>query len=212
MTAAASDFTTSLECGLHQGLDALKGIAREAGAHSVSVILAENGGALRIVYQWPCDTAAEASERGGEAFAAISAPVAVAAANPIAQILNRTVVPAAGSFLLVPCPGPRLTVVIAFGFASGEPPPVSIGSSSILHLAAMATQATFEVRRLRRDLGVVSERLGRRKIVERAKGLLQTRHGWTEQQAYEHLRKLSRQRRKTMAETAEDLLRMPHAP
>lgn len=214
MTAAASDFVTGLECCLHEGLTALKDVAREAGAGSVSVVLLENASTVRIVYQWPGAAAAETSElpRGGEALATMAAPVAVASASPIAQLLNRTIEPGASSFLLVPCPGPRFTVVIAFGFASSAAPPVSIASSSVLRLAGLATHATFEIRRLRRDLSAVSDRLGRRKVVERAKGLLQTRHGWTEQQAYEHLRKLSRRSRKTMAETAQHVLRMPQAP
>jgi response regulator NasT len=69
---------------------------------------------------------------------------------------------------------------------------------------------TSEIGKLRRDHNVVSDRLGQRKLVERAKGILQARHGWTEQQAYEHLRKLSRHRRKTLADTAQDLLRTFH--
>ena len=213
MTAVAVDSATRMDCCLHKGLGALKSAASEAGAQSVSVVLVENGGAIRVVYQWPGGMTPKLNELhgGGETLAAITDPVAVAPASPVGRLLNGTIMPAARSFLLVPCPGPRCTVVIALGFAANDPP-VSLGSSSVLHLAGLATQATFEVRRLRRDLSVVSERLGRRKVVERAKGLLQARHGWTEQQAYEHLRKLSRRRRKTMAETAQDVFRMPHPP
>ena len=76
-----------------------------------------------------------------------------------------------------------------------------------VRLAALATWLSFEVRRLRRELTVVSGRLGQSKTLERAKGLLQVQHGWTEPQAYEHLRKLSRQRRKPMAEIAQAVLR-----
>lgn len=79
--------------------------------------------------------------------------------------------------------------------------------SVTVRLAALATWLSFEVRRLRRDLTVVSGRLGQRKTVERAKGLLQAQHGWSEPEAYEHLRKLSRQRRKPMVEIAQAILR-----
>ena len=76
-----------------------------------------------------------------------------------------------------------------------------------VRLAALATWLSTEIRRLQRELTVVSGRLGQSKTLERAKGLLQGQHGWSEPQAYEHLRKLSRQRRKPMAEIAQAVLR-----
>jgi hypothetical protein len=44
-------------------------------------------------------------------------------------------------------------------------------------------------------------------LVERAKGVLQIDQGITEEGAYEHLRKLSRKRRITLAEMAEEVVR-----
>src|SRR5581483_10731519 len=207
MAAAASDFATGLEGCLHEGI---KDVASEIGAHTAAVILLEGGRAIRVVHRWPCAGMAEISilEDECDALGSVAGPANVDASSSIAGLLNRIVGPPANSFLLIPRWGERFKVVIAFGFASGERLPVSAGSHAALHLAAFAAQALFEIRRLRRDLGIVSERLGRRKVVERAKGLLQNRHGWTEQQAYEHLRKLSRQRRKTMADVAQDVLRM----
>jgi AmiR/NasT family two-component response regulator len=48
--------------------------------------------------------------------------------------------------------------------------------------------------------------MARGKLVERAKGILQTQHGMNEQEADELFRKLSRQRRVATAELAEDLV------
>ena len=46
-----------------------------------------------------------------------------------------------------------------------------------------------------------------RKLVEQAKGLLQVNQGITEAAAYEHLRRLSRQRRITLTALAEEVVR-----
>ena len=133
----------------------------------------------------------------------------VAAESELGHFLNRGGAPA-GAFFLVRCSEPCWNAALAFGFGpAGREVRISSQLSITLHLAALAAWEAEEILRLRRDLRVVAERLGHRKNVERAKGLLQVRHGWTEQQAYEHLRKLSRQRRKSMADTAQDLLRIP---
>ncbi|HEV3332226.1 MAG TPA: ANTAR domain-containing protein [Bryobacteraceae bacterium] len=70
----------------------------------------------------------------------------------------------------------------------------------------MAAWSVSEVLRLQAELALVNDRLGKRKLVERAKGMLQVERGLDEQQAYEHLRRLSRQRRVRMSEIARDLL------
>jgi hypothetical protein len=213
MAPDRSDAAAPLECCLKEGLSALAGVVREVGAHCVSVILAENGGSIRTVYHWP-DAAGAAGELHGGANLLPAVETwerPVAAESDIGQFLNQTAAPSASSFLLVPWPDQRWKVVIAFGFSSKEPVRVDIRkeTSSTLHLAALATWIAAEIGRLHRELHVVSDRLGRRKLVERAKGLLQARHGWSEQRAYEHLRKLSRQQRKNMADTAQELLRVP---
>lgn len=79
-------------------------------------------------------------------------------------------------------------------------------------LASVAAWSVYEVLRLRSELVVVNERLGTRKLIERAKGMLQAERGLDEQQAYAHLRRLSRQRRVRMSEIATDLLRGSHFP
>jgi AmiR/NasT family two-component response regulator len=44
-------------------------------------------------------------------------------------------------------------------------------------------------------LDQIKQQLEDRKLMERAKGLLQTRYRWTEERAYYHIRRLSRQQR-----------------
>ena len=46
-----------------------------------------------------------------------------------------------------------------------------------------------------------------RKIVERAKGILQRKYGFTEEDAYLHLRNESRRQRRPMRELAEDIIK-----
>jgi signal transduction protein with GAF and PtsI domain len=63
---------------------------------------------------------------------------------------------------------------------------------------------------LRREVDNLNRRLADRKLLERAKGLLQTRFRWTEEQAYLHLRNISRRRRTPMREIAQEVIgRLP---
>ena len=208
MTPDRSDAKTPLECCLKEGLSALAGAVREVGAHCVSVIVAETRETIRLVYHWPDSGQASLELSPAPAAASFAGPVP--AESAIGQFLHQAA-PDAGSFLLVPWPEQPWKVAIAFGFPSKRPVRLDMSreAASTLHLAALATWVASEMGKLRRELHVVSDRLGRRKVVERAKGMLQARHGWNEQQAYEHLRKLSRQRRKNMADTAQELLRSP---
>lgn len=212
MAPDRSDSKAPLECCLQEGLSALARVMREMGAHRVSVVLAEEREAVRLVYHWP-DSRARPAEIPGSGSAVSVAEECeghVAADSRMGQFLNQAS-PTASFFLLFPWPDRRWKVAIAFGFSTQQPAALDMSreTSSTLHLAALATWIAAEVRKLRRELHVVSDRLGRRKLVERAKGMLQARHGWSEQQAYEHLRKLSRQRRKSMADTAQEILRSP---
>jgi hypothetical protein len=212
MAPDPSDTKNLLECCLQEGLSALAGVVREVGAHRVSVVLADNRESVRLVYHWPDERVMPAAFPVVTSDASVTEACEgpVAAESRMGRFLNQAS-PAASSFLLVPWPERRWKVAIAFGFSSDRPAPLDMSrqTSSTLHLAALATWIAAEVGKLRRELHVVSDRLGRRKLVERAKGMLQMRHGWDEQQAYEHLRKLSRQRRKSMADTAQEILRSP---
>jgi len=55
-------------------------------------------------------------------------------------------------------------------------------------------------------LEALAHRLEDRKLFDRSKGLLQSRYGWTENEAYLYLRRLSRQRRVPMREIALDVI------
>ncbi len=70
---------------------------------------------------------------------------------------------------------------------------------------AMARWA--EVRALASESRNLSERLESRKIVERAKGVLMDTHGLSEQDSFRFIQKLAMQRRASMREVADQLLR-----
>jgi len=66
--------------------------------------------------------------------------------------------------------------------------------------------AEVELARLETENSKLSEKLETRKIVERAKGILQREMGFTEEQAYLTIQQQSRQKRKSMKEIAEAIL------
>ena len=66
--------------------------------------------------------------------------------------------------------------------------------------------AEIELARLETENSNLSERLETRKLVERAKGILQRDLGLTEEQAYLSIQRQSRQKRKTMKEIAEAIV------
>lgn len=70
---------------------------------------------------------------------------------------------------------------------------------------AMARWA--EVRALAAESRNLSERLESRKLVERAKGVLMQTHGLSEQDSFRFIQKLAMQRRASMREVADQLLR-----
>ena len=66
--------------------------------------------------------------------------------------------------------------------------------------------AEIELARLETEKSDLSQQLETRKIVERAKGILQRDLGLTEEQAYLSIQRQSRQKRKTMKEIAEAIV------
>jgi signal transduction protein with GAF and PtsI domain len=66
--------------------------------------------------------------------------------------------------------------------------------------------AEIEVARLETENSDLSQQLETRKLVERAKGILQRDLGLTEEQAYLTIQRQSRQKRKTMKEVAEAIV------
>jgi GAF domain-containing protein len=67
-------------------------------------------------------------------------------------------------------------------------------------------------RRLESEVEDLSRKLADRKLLDRAKGLLQARHQWTEEEAYLHLRRTSRQRRVPMRQIARELIQPAPVP
>jgi len=66
--------------------------------------------------------------------------------------------------------------------------------------------AEIEMARLEGEVSQLAGQLETRKLVERAKGLLQRDLGLTEEEAYLALQRQSRQRRRTMKEVAEAIV------
>jgi ANTAR domain len=210
MAWLGSQFSTELESHLREGLSTLQAVATGMGASSASVFLVKDGRTMRNLYMWP--------ESGQErAEVVLERPLANALQNsagyasqnsPAARFLQRAFQPESTSFFLSSWGTDRLSSVIALGFAAASTPQ-DIGTGEIpceVGLASLAAWSVYEVFRLHSELAVVNDRLGARKLIERAKGILQAERGFDEQQAYAHLRKLSRQRRVRLSQVATDLL------
>ncbi|TDD31827.1 response regulator [Actinomadura sp. KC06] len=67
----------------------------------------------------------------------------------------------------------------------------------------MAVSRYTELRALEAEVAGLQERLETRKVVDRAKGLLQEAHGWSEADAFRWIQKTSMDRRLTMRAVAE---------
>ncbi|WP_327085740.1 response regulator [Nonomuraea sp. NBC_01738] len=67
----------------------------------------------------------------------------------------------------------------------------------------MAVSRHEEMVALAQEVSSLSDRLETRKLVERAKGLLMTAHGWSEPQAFRWIQKASMDRRLSMREVAQ---------
>jgi len=74
-----------------------------------------------------------------------------------------------------------------------------------LPLGALLAHATARVK-LESEVEELSRKLADRKLFDRAKGLLQVSYQWTEEEAYLHLRRTSRQRRQPMREIAREII------
>ncbi|ROO88851.1 response regulator receiver and ANTAR domain protein [Actinocorallia herbida] len=70
----------------------------------------------------------------------------------------------------------------------------------------MAVSRYDEIRQLESEVTTLKDRLETRKVVDRAKGRLQTQHGWTEPEAFRWIQKTSMDRRLTMRKVAEAVL------
>jgi two-component system, response regulator PdtaR len=63
-----------------------------------------------------------------------------------------------------------------------------------------------ELRELTQENASLRQTLQNRKVIERAKGVLQKRHRWTEAEAFRRLQRGAMNRRTTMVELAQDIL------
>ena len=216
MAWLGSQFSTELESRLRDGLSSLQTVATRMGANSASVFLMKDGRTMRNLYMWP-ESGQERAEVPLERplANALQRSAGYASQNcPAARFLQRAFQPESTSFFLFSWGMDRVNSVIAFGFAAAFTPE-RIGSGEIpceLGLASVAAWSVYEVFRLHSELAVVNDRLGARKLIEQAKGMLQAERGFDEQQAYAHLRKLSRQRRVRLSQVATDLLATRHFP
>ena len=70
----------------------------------------------------------------------------------------------------------------------------------------MAVSRYEEIRQLESEVTSLKDRLETRKVVDRAKGHLQARHGWSEPEAFRWIQKTSMDRRLTMRKVAEAVI------
>ena len=70
----------------------------------------------------------------------------------------------------------------------------------------MAVSRFAEIRALDGEIGTLRERLEVRKLLDRAKGLLQSQHGLSEPEAFRWIQKTSMDRRLTMRKVAEAII------
>jgi hypothetical protein len=205
------DLEAAPQCALEKGLEGLARAATELGAKSLAVLVLE-AASVEIAYRRTASGEVRAGRiecRAVDVRAALSGGSGPAPAeSPVAAFLTSAVAMDANSFLLFPWRARRGGVTIVFGFAERLPSHTSVPAHVVesLNLAALAAWSLQEVNRLHAELRLVNDRFSGRKLVERAKATLQAERGMNEPQAYEYLRRMSRQRRITMAKLAEDLL------
>ncbi len=85
--------------------------------------------------------------------------------------------------------------------------------ADLMPAIAIATSRYDEVVALEREVADLRERLETRKLVDRAKGVLQSRHGMDEAAAFRWVQRTSMDRRLTMREVAESVIEQgPAAP
>jgi two-component system, response regulator PdtaR len=78
--------------------------------------------------------------------------------------------------------------------------------SDLIPAIELALSRFSEIRALEREVETLSERLETRKLVERAKGLLQAKQGMTEPEAFKWIQRAAMDRRTTMKHVAEVVL------
>lgn len=81
-----------------------------------------------------------------------------------------------------------------------------IDEKSLVPNIELAVARSREIKKLRKDMEKVSERLENRSIIEKAKGQVMQDQSMTEQEAYDYIRKLSQVKNISMRRVAEIIL------
>lgn len=81
-----------------------------------------------------------------------------------------------------------------------------IDEKSLVPSIELAVARSKDMKKLRKDMEKVSERLENRSIIEKAKGLVMAQEGMAEQDAYDYIRELSRTKNLSMRRVAEIIL------
>jgi GAF domain-containing protein len=89
--------------------------------------------------------------------------------------------------------------------AAYQPREAAFLRSLSLPLGARLAHSMARVK-LESEVEALSRKLADRKLLDRAKGLLQASNQWTEEEAYLHLRRTSRQRRTPMRDVAREII------
>jgi AmiR/NasT family two-component response regulator len=85
-------------------------------------------------------------------------------------------------------------------------------ATDLIPAIEVAVSRFQEITELEREVATLSERLETRKLVERAKGLLQTKQGMTEPEAFRWIQRAAMDRRTTMKRVAEVVLETLDTP
>ena len=135
-------------------------------------------------------------------------PVAVAQdafADPRFRVFNELPEDRYEAFLSVPVVS-RGKLVAVINLQHGQPHEHSRREIQLISTIGFLVGAEIEMARLEMENSQLSERLETRKVIDRAKGILQRELGITEEEAYLTIQRQSRQRRKTKKEIAEALI------
>jgi hypothetical protein len=212
LPAEKIDLASTLARSLDSASSGLSRAAVELSADVAAVLFAD-GPRVEITYFWNRTGGSAPTQEILDPQQEFSAAVgkrsgAVESGSPLAQLLCDSISPTSRSFLLFPWRARRRVVTVVFAFAAPEPPyhrvPEALAEN--LSLFGLATWSVKEIGRLHAELKTMNGRLASRKIVERAKGVLQVERGLSEQEAYEYMRGASRRRRIPLAELAQEIL------
>lgn len=81
-----------------------------------------------------------------------------------------------------------------------------VDERSFIPALEIALERGREMKKLKKDFHTISQRLENRTLIEQAKGVLMSRRGMTEQEAYDYIRKVSRMKNISMKKVADVIL------